>query len=451
MSVHINDLSYDLLKYILNFLPEKQLFILEIVCTKWQKCVKKLLAQKDILHRLDYYSPKFQNHSSQGKRVIIHSSNIHILKNILSRCPNIKQMDLSDTKLTGKNNLIAIALMCPKLERINFNGSDIDVSHDEINEFAKLIGPQLIQCSLIFVYNLNLILFKHFENIANISFTSDVKEEDKILFDYLDINCKSLKVFHKRWCTSGRDFDFQNNHLINVIQRIQYLKIDLSNLLQFKFFEMDNLTELTIYQGFEIKKIIAFRIIFPNLKKLNIINFSDLSFDSISKFEFPILESVIIVNEFYYDIPTSFIHQIKHIKSLKYDCYDFTLIPKIVLSMNQLVNFAWTEISLSDSYSFSQIYQCFDLLSRHESVQNIVFDINDSGIKIGMDFFQKFITLCKVKPKTIMEITIRKPTNLSNHPKLEKNINHYIKLFYEIKHQHKLNMKLSYRYIDEVH
>ena len=47
MSVHINDLSFDLLKYILSFLPEKQQFVVESVCTKWQKCIKKLLAQKE--------------------------------------------------------------------------------------------------------------------------------------------------------------------------------------------------------------------------------------------------------------------------------------------------------------------------------------------------------------------------------------------------------------------
>ena len=449
MNVHINDLSYDLLKYIFNFLPKKQLFILEIVCTKWQKCVKKLLAQKDILHRLDYYSPKFENHGSQGKRVIIDSSNIDILKNILSRCPNIKQMDLSDTKLTGQNNLIAIALMCPKLERINLNGSNIDVSDDEINEFAKLIGPQLIQCTSIFVYNLNLILFKHFESIQNISFTSDVEEEDKILFHYLNVNCKNLKVLHKRWCSSGQSFDFQNNDLISIIQRIQYLKIDLSNLLQFNFYEMDNLTELTIYQGFEVEKTVTYRIIFSNLKKLNIVNFSDLSFDSISKFKFPILEYLIIVNQFYYHIPASFIDQIKHIKSLEYYCCDFTLIPSIVLPMNELINFFWFEISLPNSYSFSQIYQCFDLLSHHESVQNISLNICDSEIKIGIDFFQKLIVFCKVKPKTKTRITIPEPTRLGNHPKLQKNINHYIKQFYEIKHQHKFNMKLLYRYIDD--
>ena len=445
MSVHINDLSYDLLKQILGFLPDKQLFFIESVCIKWQKCVKKLLAQKQVLHCLDNYSLKFQNQGF-GQKVIIDNSNINILKNILSKCCNIKQLDLSDTKVTGENNFITIANKCPKLERINFNGSNIDVSQDEINQFAKIIGPQLTKCSLIFIYHFNLTLFKHLKNIENISFTSDKKEQDQQLFHYLNIKGKHLKVL--KWNSSRENLDFINDDLINVIQRIEHLKICLSNLLEFKF-EMNNLTELTIYQGLDVNKNIV-GVTFANLKKLNIVNFSDSNYDSISKFQFPKLEFANIINEFYYNIPTSFIDQIKHIKSLEYDCCDYDSIPSMVSSMNQLTNFIWISISLSSSYSLSLIYQCFDLLSHHESLQNIEFRICDSNIIVDTDFFEKLIILCKAKPKTKTVIRIPKPSDSvkNMHPKVIKKINDYEKLFYSTIHLHKLNMELLYKYDD---
>ena len=49
-------------------------------------------------------------------------------------------MDLSNTKITSKNNLIAIANSCPNLKRIHFSLSDIEVSKREMDEFAQIIG-----------------------------------------------------------------------------------------------------------------------------------------------------------------------------------------------------------------------------------------------------------------------------------------------------------------------
>ena len=80
MNVGINDLSYDLQKYILNFLEDRQLFVVERVSRKWQKCVLKLLTQKNTLKRLIYYSEKFAQSSSFMN--LINNDNIGILKNI---------------------------------------------------------------------------------------------------------------------------------------------------------------------------------------------------------------------------------------------------------------------------------------------------------------------------------------------------------------------------------
>ena len=91
MSIHINDLSYDLLKYMLNFLLDKQLFVVEAECSKWQKCVLKLSEQKTTLKHLDYHSFLF----IIDNRIVVNSSNIDIPKNILLRCHNIKEINLN--------------------------------------------------------------------------------------------------------------------------------------------------------------------------------------------------------------------------------------------------------------------------------------------------------------------------------------------------------------------
>ena len=442
MSVQINDLSFDLLKYIFEFLPDKHLFVIESVCTRWQKCVNKLLGQKQVLLRLDQYSSKFEN-QDDGQRVIIDDNNIEILKKILTKCSDIKQLDLSDTKVTGNNNLIAIANLCPKLEGINLTGSSIEVDQYEINEFAKLIGPQLIKCNLRFIYNFTLILLENLKSIEKLSFISYTNEQNK-LFHYLNINGKNLSTL--KWNCSKQNFDPENQDLINVLQRIKNLKIALSFLLKFKF-EMDNLAKLTIYQNleFENKRI---EMTFNNLKKLKLINISEKNFMFISEFKFPKLESVKIINEFYYEIPKSFIEQIKHIKTLEYECGDYNLIPSMVLPINKLTNFIWRWISLSNEYSYSQLYQCFDLLSQNQTLKNIEFWIYDPNMNIDMDFYGKLFNFSKAKPNTKTKIfqykIIDKPSDLIIESKANIRINHYKKQFDDAKHLYKLNMDLIY-------
>ena len=442
MSVQINDLSFDLLKYIFEFLPDKHLFAIESVCIHWKKCVNKLLGQKQVLFRLDQYSSKFKNQDG-GQRIIINDNNIEILKKILTKYSNIKQLNLSDTKVTGNNNLIAIANLCPKLQRINLTGCSIEVSQREINEFAKLIGPKLIKCDVKFVDNFTLILLENLKSIEKLDFNSFTTEQNK-LFHYLNVNGKNLSTL--KWNCSRQNFDFENQDLIDVLQRIKHLKISLSFLLKSKF-EMDNLTKLTIYQNleFENKKI---EMTFNNLRKLKLINISDANFMFISEFKFPKLESVKIINEFYYDIPKSFIQQIRHIKTLEYECGDYSLIPSMVLSIDKLTNFIWRWISLSNEYSYSQLYQCFDLLSQNETLKNIEFWIYDPNMDIDVNFYEKLFNFCKAKPNTKVKIfqyeITHKPLNLVFESKADTKINNYKKQFDEAKRLHKLNMDLIY-------
>ena len=114
MCSHFDDLSFDLLKYIFGYLNDKQLFVIERVNRKWQKCVLNLLEKNTDLKSLEYYTEKFRIEPSGGAN-IIDDNNIGILKNILSKCNSIKHINLRETKVTP-NHLIAIAKLCPELE-----------------------------------------------------------------------------------------------------------------------------------------------------------------------------------------------------------------------------------------------------------------------------------------------------------------------------------------------
>lgn len=102
-------------------------------------------------------------------------------------------MNLSDTKITGKNNLIAIANSCPNLERINFRLSDIEVSKQEMDEFAQIIGSQFIKCALRGNNTFMMTLFEHLRNIENISFDPISSKQNKQLF-HLNTEFANLKV-----------------------------------------------------------------------------------------------------------------------------------------------------------------------------------------------------------------------------------------------------------------
>lgn len=59
MSLNMNDLSSGLLKYILDFLDDTQLFLVEKNMQKWQKCVLQLEKKKELKHFNDL-STKFK-------------------------------------------------------------------------------------------------------------------------------------------------------------------------------------------------------------------------------------------------------------------------------------------------------------------------------------------------------------------------------------------------------
>lgn len=462
MCVHIDDLLYDLLEYILEFLPEKQLFIVERVSRKWQKCVLKLLEKKKNLKRLDGYSDRFKHRSTINVYKIINDDNIDILKKILTKCPNIKTLNLSYTRVTGNNILIEIAKLCNKIESIDFIASIIDVSESEMDEFGKILGPQLINFRFGgFDYHfdvddnffnnysiLMLVFLKHVKNVEEFDFQVNTNEQNKEVFEHLDSKCKNLKSL--TWDSDNKDLVYQDEHLINVMQKIQYLDINLSNFLRFLSFKFDlnNLTELSLGEHDIIDDNKKIEKTFVNLTKLCIRYFNDLEFDLISKFKFPKLDSLKIYLDCYRNccIPTSFINQIKHIKSLEYDCLDLSA--PLFLQLNKLTNLVCNGFKLMNSTtrfpynSLEKLIQCFDTLLTYHSLKNITFTIDDSSKLINKYFFEKLVDFNKTKTNTKIIIKIPKKSFNMLRNINEYNIGEYEKLFEEARHLHKLNMKL---------
>ena len=434
MSVHINDLPFELLDTILDFLPFRQQFMVERVCKKWQESIRKLLDQKKTL-KLNYlYSKEIQ--------FSVDDSNIDIFKNILLKCPNIKELDFHDGFVSGNNNLLAIAKLCPNLERIHFD--KICVSKNEMEKLAKIIGPQLITFECLHINNIFVfILLKHLKNIEEITLEADKILPTKTIFHHLNSKCNNLNVLD--WKPYDyENVNYQDENFINVMKRIQHLKIRALIISRFNF-KMDNLTELTLYRCFNDDDMRKQKI-FTNLKKLNIHHFVENDFEIISEFKFPKLESVSIKGFDFQNmiIPISFISQIEHIKSFEYFVSNGLLssIPSIILQLNQLTElkqFDWDLIILFDD-NLSYLFQCFDILSQHESLQNIRVKIDDANMKFKQ--FDKLINFCKAKPNTRIVIKIPKYKCVfdKNYRKFAK---HYKKLFEEKKHFHKLNMELE--------
>lgn len=415
MGIHINDLSSDLLKDIISFLPEKQQFLVERVCKKWQKCTMELLEEKETLHQLNYYSKKFQNPNNE---FVISKNNINILKKILSRCHNIKRFSLANTQVTGQN-LLSIANLCPKIERIDFTNSNISFASEEMNEFSKKIGPQLKECRINKYDEFMKIIFYQLKNIEIIYFSSKDKIDDshfREVFNHLNTNCKSLKVLS--WDFTKYQ-DYRNKDFVNVLERIKNLTISFRILLRVEF-KVHNLTELTLYHyNIVDEKNLKFGKTFPNLKKLNLYYFKQMDLVLISKSNFPKLDFVSLYpgdsdeNTYkkhrYLSIPSSLIEQIKHIKILQ--CSSVELVSPIFGKLNQLTNLVWNKITFDNDTLYSQFIGCLDAMSKHETLQNIKLEIENKVMKFNIDFFNKLNGLCHSKPNTKIIIKITKHGN----------------------------------------
>ena len=186
----INSLDSDLFIYLLSFLPPKEWFRIERVNKKWQKCVRKLMSKRitEFGNHSDLFRPFFWMIDDNN----IDDNSIDVVRSILSRCQSVKYLnfermnfDTSKIYSSNNNNLLEIAKLCPKLERINLNFSTIKLSIDEWEQFAKLIGPKLIRCDIWLVEEeeqnmiLTKILFKHLKMIEKVHFNTPDNRWDK--------------------------------------------------------------------------------------------------------------------------------------------------------------------------------------------------------------------------------------------------------------------------------
>ena len=103
--------------------------------------------------------------------------------------------------------------------------------------------------------------------------------------------------------------------------------------------------------------------------------------------------------------------------------------------MKYLTNFAWKGILFFKNSS------SFHILSKGQSLENILFKLNYSSMLIDKYFFFFFnliISLCKAKPNT--KIVIKIPKQSEDDEKLID----YKKLCEDVKHPHRLIMELKY-------
>lgn len=480
MSVHINDFPVELLCFMFEFLPYKQLVRIESVCTKWQSCVLKMLQSEETLKPLQFYSEKFhKSFDGQMDFWYIDQDNIEILMSILIKRPNIKSINLDGIWIFTKNVLITIAKLCPKLQRINlqFLHFDKDINFyescyelinisidginfhqiyrlkpnvdlprnfineylNEIEEFAKLIGPQLTYINLINLPERNIELtqkfLKHLKNIEKISFYTEHSQDDKMHFNYL----KSYENLHEmEWTTSLVRWHTENSvsdDVINTIQKMKYLNVDTSTFAHLNF-EMNNLTELTLDgEHFQSEPQ---EIEFKNLKKFKIINFFDINFMQISKMKFPRLESIFIQEQPYqFEFPNSFINQIKHIKQLTTNRFRQELITCLKSIETIQLYHGLSEMFNAQNimyYNTTPICQ-LEMLSTIKSLQKVIIKTRTCDFNIAKD-------ILKFKQNSNAQLNFK--IYFCNEDMFHLQFDQFKKQFEEAKKLTKFNMKIYF-------
>ena len=253
----------------------------------------------------------------------------------------------------------------------------------------------------------NIILIKHLKNVEEIFFNTKKFQMTKMLFHYLNAGCQNLKALH--WMPDWlENINYQNQDLINVMQRVHFLEIGLTQLTEFQF-DPNNLTQLTLnhYDDYKIEKI---KITFPNVTKLNIYSFHDEEYDSISEYKFPKLEFAKVIernDEERMMIKEPFVHQIKYIKTLEYKTEFEVWIPFFISQLSQLTNLVWKQ-EIKRYNSIAEFFECLDVFSEHQLLENIKIEIQDEHWLIHKDFYEKLICFYKTKPNTKIVIRVSK-------------------------------------------
>ena len=110
----------------------------------------------------------------------------------------------------------------------------------------------------------------------------------------------------------------------------------------------------------------------------------------------------------------------------------------MIFPLSQLTNLTLNEIDLTDGQKLPKLYQCFDALSQHKQLKNIIFEIAGSNMLINKEFIEKLINFSKQNSDTKIMFKIyrkRKSHVYKEHKKV----------FEEVKLPHKLNMKMFFK------
>lgn len=408
MSIHINDLCCDLLTYLFNFLPNKQLFVIEFVCKKWKVSANRLMKKRITELNLDDYGRYFQIDTLKDYTswwCTIDDNNINYVYTILSKCPNIKHLDLVGT-FVSVNHLIAIANSCPKLECISFGHIKIELK--EWEKFARMFGPKLIQVNFYFItkeFNSNLymtIMFSQAKNLEEVIFGTDDKESARQLFSQLNL-CKDLKKIEWRRARYHH-LDLSNENMIKVMQRINFLDIDAYYFEQFNF-EMKNLTELILNDWVKVHFNDKFKMTLPNLVKLTLKGYIDSKY-SFANMKFPQLKHLSVYNVIERKEIHSFLRQNNQIEC--FECFGCSFKMDTILMLKNLVNFNYDFFIFTKDH-LNYFVESINVFSKHKSLQNIKLTVNDSFLL--SDFFDELIKFQKlmkqIKPNCHIEILIK--------------------------------------------
>ena len=409
----MNDLSSDLLEYIFGFLDLKRLFQVERVSKKWQDCVRKTLEKKTkfpglfspfTFLKLD---PLLIFESLKGFS-FVNQTNIKTLEIILKKCPNIQSIDFERKQIQGKNILLTIGKLCPKLQEINFYEASVDVNDEGVKQFAQMIGPQIIKCKLN-LCNLEFtkLMLMHMKNVEKIDFGFEWPECEK-QSHYIFTQLKSCEKLKELKCIiDGQKHIDENDDLPCVIQRLEYLKVNLPAIQYFDF-GLENLTELKIYYEYYHGYFPNTEINFPNLTRLGIINSEEiLNFGFIYEWKMPKLEHVQVK---YLNFQDKFFRHIKNIKSFKCSRLDLYQMDQIYRINKELINFQCENIDITSQIDLKNFCDCIDVLIKHKSLQNIKFDYIFEYL-YNIELFGKLIELAKSKANVNVTIVIGKNFN----------------------------------------
>lgn len=141
MSVHkdMNNFPDELLLHLFKFVSSNQLVQLEIMNQQWKDCAGEVIAKRitDLRRQIDGNLKHFSlSKSSLLVPRKINKNHYSIVKNILSKCTNIKAMYLWGISVSGKYFLVSIAHLLPELEEICFN-TNCKREHQRMFKYLK--------------------------------------------------------------------------------------------------------------------------------------------------------------------------------------------------------------------------------------------------------------------------------------------------------------------------